>query len=89
MASYRAVNQILREALFAAGFSPIDEGRVSAPAGMNHRKGRSLFTKVFAKVAEYSAEDAWKRYESGAADHLGCPNCGTMPKFIGFHPIDS
>jgi hypothetical protein len=42
-----ARNPVLREHLFAAGFTPAGDDRVAAPEGMNRRQAKSAFSKVF------------------------------------------
>jgi hypothetical protein len=46
-----ARNPVLREHLFAAGFTDAGPQRVAAPEGMNRRQAKSAFSKVFLSTA--------------------------------------
>lgn len=85
MATYRAENTVFRSNLFAAGFEPAGEKRVSPPKGLSNKQGRSLLHKLFQKSA--IREDMKKVMERSSADHWWCPNCGTVPNVIGFKSL--
>lgn len=83
MATFRAENRVLRDALFQAGFTAVNDRRVAAPKGLNARKGRSLFHKVFVKAARWE-EDCILPCFHGFKEHLKGSESERVPGFFCF-----